>query len=79
MTAYNQNVVKNPYIQNLWSASRKMHQPFWGKKLITPSFFREEKLPKFYRQWASRLGLEIIKMRHAIEYRPGDQQQAKAM
>jgi|LauGreDrversion4_2_1035121.scaffolds.fasta_scaffold146891_3 hypothetical protein len=29
-------------------------------------------MEKFYRQWESRLGLELIKMRHAATNIPGD-------
>lgn len=71
-TGYNQFVIKNQYTTNLWNATKATHAPFWGQKLMTPSFYKEDKLPKFYRQWESRLGLEIIKMRHAITNKPGD-------
>ena len=33
----------------------------------------------FSRQWKHRLGLEMIKMRHAIMNRPGDNEQRKKM
>lgn len=78
-TGYNQNAVKNQYIGNLWEASKNSHAPFWGSKLFTPAFYKEDKLPTFYRQWSRRLGLETIKMRHAIFNRPGDEQQRMKM
>jgi hypothetical protein len=58
MSGYNQFVIKNPYKQNIWDATRLWHAPFWGTKLQTPSFYKEEKLGKFYRQWATRLDFE---------------------
>lgn len=43
-----------------------MHAPHWGTKLIAPAFYTREKYETFKRQWDHRLGLELIKMRHAI-------------
>lgn len=57
VTGYNQFVVKNPYTQNIWNATKATHAPFWGEKLFTPAFFKEEKLERFFRQWETRLGL----------------------
>ena len=80
VTGYNQNVIKNQYaLGGLWEATKETHAPFWGTKLFTPAFYKEEKLPSFYRQWIRRLGLESIKMRHAIYNRPGDEQQRQMM
>jgi hypothetical protein len=79
LTGYNQFVVKNSYSTNIWNATKAHHAPFWGNKLAMPSFYKEEKMAPFHRQWASRLGLEIIKMRHAIMNRPGDIQQRQKM
>lgn len=42
---------------------------------MMPSFFKEEKLNKFYRHWSHRLGLENIKIKQALTYKPGDQEQ----
>lgn len=58
LTGYNQHVIKNNYTLNLWEASKKFHQPYWGQKLIAPSFFKREKFDKFIKQWAVRLQLE---------------------
>lgn len=41
---------------------------------MMPSFFKEEKLPKFYRHWNHRLGLEILKIKQAMEHVPGDRE-----
>lgn len=79
LTGYNQEVVRNPYTQNIWSATKAVHAPFWGNKLFTPAFYREEKLAPFMRQWSHRLNLEVIKMRHAISNRAGDTNQRKQM
>ena len=56
-----------------------MHAPFWGKKLFTPAFYKQEKLEPFFRQWNARLGLEVIKMRHSIINRSGDAAQRQKM
>ncbi len=66
LTSVNQIVIKNQYSRSVISASRLLHQPFWGEKLITPVFYTEEKYERFLRQWDLRLGLEQIKMKHAI-------------
>jgi hypothetical protein len=74
MTTYNQSVISNPYKRNLHRAVQANHVPFWGHKLMTPSFFRQEKYEKFLKQWGWRLGLENIKIMHAINPNNGDPQ-----
>lgn len=74
LTGYNQEVIKNQYVENLWETTKETNAPFWGQKLFTPAFYKEEKLETFYRQWNSRIGLELIKMRHAVQNRYGDQE-----
>lgn len=66
MSSYNQHIIKNPYRGNMWDASKLWHAPFWGTKLQTPSFYKEEKMEKFNRQWGNRLQLELIKMKHSL-------------
>ena len=75
LTGHNQEVIRNPYTQNMWSATKAVHAPFWGNKLFTPAFYKEEKLGPFMRQWSHRLNLEIIKMRHAVIQKSGDAKQ----
>ena len=77
LTGYNQEVVRNPYAQNIWSATKATHAPFWGNKLFTPAFYKEDKMERFMRQWSSRLDLEVLKMRQAITNNPGDQNQQR--
>jgi hypothetical protein len=72
VTGYNQSVVKNQYLLNPWNATKSNHAPYWGQKLLTPSFFKEEKMAKFKRHWEHRLGLETLKIRQAIVAVPGD-------
>lgn len=48
MTGYNQSAVFNQYTRNLYKASTASHVPFWGHKLATPSFYRDEKYAKFF-------------------------------
>jgi len=45
-----------------------------------PAWFKREKMPKFFRHWDHRLGLEAIKIRHALSYgnNPTDQQRDSA-
>lgn len=62
-TAYNQDVVKNPYTVPFSNALYLSHAPQWGQKLSQPHFFKQEKMEKFHRHWQHRLGLEAIKMR----------------
>lgn len=42
------------------------YAPFWGEKLTQPHFYKAEKMPKFYRHWSHRLGLEALKINHAL-------------
>jgi hypothetical protein len=56
---------------------RKNHAPYWGAKLFLPSFSKDEKIEKFYQQWQWKLGLEAVKMRHALLRRPFDKHQEK--
>lgn len=60
-------------------ASTASHVPFWGHKLATPVFYRDDKYNKFFKQWSQRLELEMIKMKHAIILRPNDVAQRKEM
>jgi hypothetical protein len=72
VTAYNQFHIKNNYTRNLWSTTKNFHLPFWGQKLFTPTFYKDDKFTKFIRQWGVRINFEMIKMRHAIVARRGD-------
>ena len=45
--ALNQKVVNNPYSKGIFQASRLSHAPFWGEKLATPAFYKEDKYEKF--------------------------------
>lgn len=79
LSAYNQNVVTNQYSRNLYKATQQSNVPFWGKKLAAPSFYRDEKFRKWSEHWGYRLGLELIKMKHAVELNPSDPKQRRAM
>lgn len=52
------------------------YAPFWGEKLTQPHFYKKEKMPKFYRHWSHRLGLEALKIDQALKYgnSPTDQE-----
>ncbi len=78
MTTYNQSVVTNAYKNNPLSAMSKNHVPFWGHKLMTPIYYREDKYQKFIQQWSYRLGLEQIKLRHALNPNNGDPRAIRA-
>lgn len=74
-TLYNQSGVYNSYTRNLFAATSANHVPWWGIKLSTPAFYKDEKMQKYLRQWSLRLGLEQIKIRHARTMRPNDKAQ----
>jgi spore germination cell wall hydrolase CwlJ-like protein len=46
---------------------------------MTPAFYKQDKLPKFYKQWTSRLKLEIIKMKHSLIAADATPQQKRQM
>lgn len=77
MSLYNQSGILNNYTKNIFSASKSNHVPFWGLKLSVPSFYRDQKLARYMRQWRLRIGLEHIKLRHAKTMRPNDPQQMR--
>lgn len=79
VTGFNQFAIKNQYTRDIWDSTKHLHVPFWGQKLFTPAFYKEEKMEKFHRQWSTRLGLEAIKIRHAIINNPGDAAQRDLM
>jgi hypothetical protein len=35
---------------------------------MMPAFYKREKMDKFYRQWNTRLGLEILKIQQSNKY-----------
>lgn len=47
MSPYNQDVVINPFHKGLYSALRRSNAPYWGHKLGTMAFFKEDKMKKF--------------------------------
>lgn len=52
--------------------------PFWGFKLATPVFYKDEKYQKWLKQWNQRSILEIIKIKQSLTIKPGDAAQRKA-
>ena len=64
-TNYNQQVINNPYVKDMWGALRKTNAPWWGKKLAAPAWFKEEKYTKFLGQWATRLEFQNLLLKHA--------------
>jgi hypothetical protein len=65
-TLYNQKKVKNQWADPGNKAFAYSYAPFWGEKLTMPHFYKHEKLPKFYRHWSHRLGLESMKIKHVL-------------
>lgn len=65
-TLYNQHLVKNDWSNPFTKAYTKSYAPFWGEKLTQPAFYKRDKMPKFYRHWGHRLGLESLKIKHAM-------------
>lgn len=74
-TLLNQNVVKNNYSTEFQSMFGKSNAPWWGKKLMIPTWYKKDKYQKFLKQWEIRKELEALKMDQALELRPGDQKQ----
>ena len=72
---FNQNVVKNTYTTEFQSIFSKSHAPWWGKKLMIPTWYKKDKYQKFLKQWEIRKEFEALKMQQAIEHRPGDKLQ----
>jgi len=33
-----------------------------------PAWYKPEKMPKFYRHWDHRLGLQSLHIKHAVKY-----------
>jgi hypothetical protein len=67
-------------MRGLYRNTRNNHAPFWGKKLMAPAWYKEDKMPKFFDQWNTRLGLESIKMRHMLEeYSSADKDDQKRL
>jgi len=68
-TLFNQQRVKNPYATDQFSKQLTLsHAPFWGQKMSQPHFFKPEKVAKFNRHWNHKVGLENLKMKHAIVF-----------
>jgi len=78
-TNYNQDVIYNPYTRDFWTAQYEHNAPYWGLKLSTPAFYKDEKYSKFFLQYALRLDFQRLKLRHAKELIPGDQAQRDRM
>jgi hypothetical protein len=67
-TLYNQKKVHNAWMDMGTKAHTYSYAPFWGEKLCMPHYYKPEKMPKFYRHWSHRLGLEALKIKHALNY-----------
>lgn len=67
-TAYNQIVMPNIALSEGFARSKEYTNiPFWGSKLMTPHFFKQEKMDKLFRHWDIREKLEVLKVHQAIE------------
>lgn len=67
-TLHNVEAVKNQYVSAGGQLNVQSFAPFWGHKLSMPAWYRKDKMEKFYRHWNHRLGLESLKISHAIKY-----------
>lgn len=77
---YNQMVIVNDYTNDMIGQIKEMQKaPWWGLKLSTPAFYKQEKYVKFLQQFAMRMDFEALKIRQAAELRPGDLAQRDAM
>mmetsp|Transcript_4911 Transcript_4911/g.3504 ORF Transcript_4911/g.3504 Transcript_4911/m.3504 type:complete len:174 (+) Transcript_4911:776-1297(+) len=50
---------------NLLKSMRREYTPHWGRKLVTPAFYTDEKMDRFMRQWDLKMGFESLKLKHA--------------
>lgn len=66
ITSYNQDLIKNDVALDLAESLKKSNVPWWGKKLAAPAFYKDDKYAKMLRHWEARLGLEMIKAKHAV-------------
>jgi len=64
----------NQYSRDMWDAMKMTHAPVWGQKLSTPAFYSDEKYARFFEHWKQRLGLEMLKIKHASEHVDQDSQ-----
>lgn len=74
---FNQTAVVNKYVTDSWSATQDSHVPFWTAKLTTPAYYSDEKFKKFEKQWSQRVGLELLKLKHAAEFKFEDRVQRR--
>lgn len=74
-TAYNQIAMPNIALSEGPFRSKEYTSiPFWGQKLMTPHFFKQEKFDKMLRHWKIRADLEILKIAQAEElFKTNDQ------
>mmetsp|Transcript_17828 Transcript_17828/g.30238 ORF Transcript_17828/g.30238 Transcript_17828/m.30238 type:complete len:288 (+) Transcript_17828:288-1151(+) len=66
---YNQNIIHNPYLSEM-NKLTKTHAPWWGHKLMGISFYKREKMDKFFRHWDHRIGLDLLLRIQARRYGP---------
>lgn len=77
MTPYNQIAITNKYINNVWKAVEDKNVPWWGKKLMAPAFYKDDKWYKLLKQMEWKRELEQIKFRQGLEFNPDDREQGK--
>jgi len=78
-TNYNQKVIFNHYTRDMYTAIKERKAPWWGIKLASPAFYKDEKFTKFLEQYALRIDFEALKLKHAKELRSGDMVQRDQM
>lgn len=64
---FNQMLVWNQYMRYGSRATRQSHIPYWGSKLVSNAWYKDEKVVKLMDQWKVKIGLENIKLRQALE------------
>jgi len=65
---FNQEVVKNTWMNENYLSGKHSYAPWWGEKLCMPHFYKQDKLEKFDRHWDHRLGLETLKKLHVLRF-----------
>lgn len=63
---YNQDVIDNMWLFDPEAAGKRSSAPHWAKKLLSPAWFKEEKLKEFYAQMAVREEFKNLQAKFAL-------------
>jgi hypothetical protein len=75
LSFYNSPIVKNEYLVAPDRAFSHSYAPFWGEKLMTPAFYKEDKMKRFMFQWNLKIGLQALKIKQAVIVKNGNEKE----